>query len=163
MSEMNNPPRLTVSRTSPQSADSVWRVMRDLFAWYWPDPFHSLPTMWTHRLSDGDVTVHGIGVWMHAYLPIFPWRQERVGFSLDVDDVLHVVRIVEMPVEEKSAGRHHTQAWSVTATGNRDCTVRVDLWHAPVPLIGWYTSSRLSSHAERKLDHLESIVLSRAP
>lgn len=155
-------PRLTVSRAFPQGADGVWKVMRDLFAWYWPDPFHSLPTMWTHRLSDGDVTVHGIGTWMHAYLPVFPWKQEKVGFSLDVDDVQRAVHIVEVPVAESSAGRSHTQRWSITPTGDRDCTVRVDLWHAPVPIIEWYTSARLSSHAERKLDTLESIVLSRA-
>lgn len=157
-----NIPRVTVSRAFPQGAGSVWSVMRDLFAWYWPDPFHSLPTLWTHRLMDEDVTVHGVGKWMHAYVPVFPWRQEEVGFSLDVDDVERVVRIFEVPVENHHAGRTHTQAWRVTEMGSRDCTVRVDLWHAPVPLIGWYTASRLSTHAEQKLDHLETIVLSRA-
>ena len=162
---MNTPsPRLTVTRELPQAEIDVWHVLRDLTAWYWPDPFHSLPIEWMHRLhDDGGVTVSGRGSWTHSYLPVFPWGQEPVGFTLDVDDVTHALTIVEIPADARNLKREHTQRWSVTSTGPRDCTVRVELWHAPVPLIGWYTDTILSAHADTKLERIESIVLLRAP
>jgi hypothetical protein len=156
-------PRLTVTRELPLLEIDVWHVLRDLTAWYWPDPFHSIPTNWAHRLSDGNVTVTGRGVWTHSYLPVFPWGRESVDFTLDVDDVNHAVTVVEFPTDARNLKRQHTQKWSLTSTGPRDCTVRVDLWHAPVPLIGWYTNAILSAHADTKIDRIESTVLLRVP
>lgn len=159
----NDTPRLSVTRDLPQSEIDVWHILRDMSAWYWPDPFHSIPTEWMHRLHDeGGVTVSGRGSWTHAYLPVFPWGREPVDFTLDVDDVKHAITMVETPRDARAAKRSHTQRWSVTSTGTRDCTVRVDLWHAPVPLIGWYTNAILSAHADTKLERIETTVLLRA-
>ncbi len=152
------PPRLTVRHTLPHAHDAAWSVLRDIRMWYWPDKFHSLPTDWAYRRDEAEVTVSGSGTWTHAYLPIFPWAAEQVGFRLDVDDASHAVTIVEVPTNPRSRKREHTQRWSVTPTSSHTCVLMVELWHAPTPLIGWYAHPLLAQSAKTKMMRVEEIT-----
>ena len=156
------PPCLTVKHNLPHDPDAAWAVLRDIRAWYWPDRFHSLPTDWTRQIEEKDVTVSGVGTWMHAYFPIFPWAAEPVGFRLEVDDVMHALTIAEVPADPRSRKREHTQKWSVASASPHTCVLTVELWHAPTPLIGWYAHPLLARSAKVKMKRVEDLTATRA-
>lgn len=157
-----DPPRLTVRHTLSHANDAAWSVLRDIRAWYWPDKFHGLPTNWAHRRDESGVVVSGAGTWTHAYLPIFPWAAEQVEFRLDVDDASHALTIVEVPTDPRTRKRAHTQRWSVAPTSPRTCVLMVELWHAPTPLISWYTHPLLAQSARVKMARVEELTALRA-
>ena len=156
-----SPPCLTVRRTLPHDRHAAWAVLRDIRAWYWPDRFHSLPSEWTNRVEEHGVTVSGAGRWTHAYLPIFPWVAEPVGFRLDVDDTMHALIIAEVPADPRTRKRERTQRWSVTSEGPRNCVIMVELWHAPTPIIGWYAHPLLARSARVKMKRVEELTVPR--
>jgi len=156
--ESPSPPSLVVTHTVPHGLDAAWAVLRDIRAWYWPDRFHSLPREWFNRVEDQGVTVNGAGRWTHAYLPIFPWFAETVGFALGVDDTMHALTIAEVPADPRNGKRSHTQKWSVTPTSPHTCVLMVKLWHAPTSIIEWYAHPLLARSARVKMKRIEQLT-----